>query len=123
MAGMVATFDDSFEVTWHDPEDAKAVWAIDSIHFAHPLAPLGYDFYEVVVRESWEARVAFANGYLFLKDFRPPQTPPEVTEIGALPIWRDKYLPAAQQLCAEVRAPDYDAMTPTEIVSRLPEVF
>jgi pyruvate,water dikinase len=120
---MVATFNERFEVTWHDPEDAKAVWAIDRIHFAQPLAPLGYDLYEVVVREGWEARTAVANGYLFLKDFRPPPTPAEVTEMGAQRIWREKYLPLVRELCEEIRSPDYEAMSAAEIAGLLPEVF
>ena len=120
---MVATFYDRFEVTWQDPADANSVWAIDRIHFAQALAPLGYDFYEVIVRLGWEARTAFANGYLFLKDFRPPPTPTEVTEMGAQRIWREKYLPLVRQLCDEIRSLNYDSMTAPEIVAMLPAMF
>jgi pyruvate,water dikinase len=120
---MVASYNDRFEVTWQDPEDANSVWAIDRIHFAQPLAPLGHDFYEVIVREGWEARTAFANGYIFLKDFRPPPTPPEVIEMGAQRIWREKYLPLVRRLCDEIRSPDYDSMAASDIVAMLPAIF
>ncbi len=120
---MVARFDESFGVTWTDPEDAKSVWAIDRIHFASPLTPLGEDFYEVVVGVSWGTRTAFANGYLFMKDFAPPPTPDEVKEMGAKRIWEEKYLPIVRQLCADVRSPDYNGMSAAEIVDALPGVF
>ena len=120
---MVARFNDSFDVTWLDPEDAESIWAIDRIHFASPLTPLGEDFYEVIVGVAWGARTAFANGYLFMKDFKPPPTPVEVTEMGAQRIWKEKYLPIVKQLCAAVRSPDYDAMTAPELVAILPKVF
>ncbi len=120
---MVARFNDSFEVTWQNPQDAESIWAIDRIHFASPLTPLAEDFYEVVVGESWGTRTAFANGYLFMKDFAPPPQPDEVKELGAKRIWEEKYLPIVKQLCADVRARDYDAMTTGELTAALPELF
>ena len=120
---MVARFTESFDVTWHDPRDAESVWAIDRIHFASPLTPLGEDFYAVIVGISWGTRTAFANGYLFMKDFAPPPTPDEVKEIGARRIWEDKYLPIVRQICAGIRSPDYDAMSLPQLVDSLPDVF
>jgi rifampicin phosphotransferase len=120
---MVARFNDAFDVTWNDPGDAKSVWAIDRIHFASPLTPLGEDYYAVVVRTGWEVRVAFANGYLFIKDFGPPPTPPEVHELGPKRIWHEKYLPLVKEICAGIRAPDYDAMSAPELAAALPELF
>jgi hypothetical protein len=120
---MVARFTDSFDITWRDPGDAASIWAIDRIHFASPLTPLGEDFYAVVVGVSWGTRTAFANGYLFMKDFAPPPTPDEVRELGAKRIWEEKYLPIGREICADVRAPDYDSMTASELVAALPEVF
>jgi pyruvate,water dikinase len=120
---MVARFNDGFEVTWHDPEDAGSVWAIDRIHFASPLAPLGEDFYAVIVGVGWGTRTAFANGYLFMKDFGPPPTPDEVLEMGAKRIWHEKYLPLVREVCAAIRAPDYDAMSAPELAAALPDVF
>ena len=120
---MVARFNDGFEVTWHDPEDARSIWAIDRIHFASPLAPLGEDFYAVIVGVGWGARTAFANGYLFIKDFGPPPTPAEVLEIGARRIWHEKYLPLVREGCAAIRTPDYDAMSAPKLAAALPEIF
>jgi pyruvate,water dikinase len=120
---MVARFNDSFEVTWLDPQDAESIWAIDRIHFASPVTPLGEDFYDVVVGESWGTRVAFANGYLFMKGFAPPKVPDEVTELGARRIWDEKYLPLVKQLCADVRSRDYDAMRASELARALPGLF
>jgi len=120
---MVARFNDSFDVTWHDPEDATSIWAIDRIHFASPLTPLGEDFYALVVGVSWATRTAFANGYLFMKDFAPPPTPAEVVELGAQRIWAEKYLPIVREICAGVRSPDYDAISTPDLVAALPDVF
>ena len=120
---MVASYNDRFEVTWRDPRDATSVWAIDRIHFAQPLPPLSQDFFEILVGISWETRSAFANGYLFMQDFKPPPTPDAVKQAGAFEIWNQKYLPLVKQICAEVRAPDYDAMSASEIAGLLPDVF
>ena len=120
---MVARFNESFEVTWHNSEDANSIWAIDRIHFASPLAPLGEDFYEVIVGVAWGTRTAFANGYLFMKDFAPPRTPDEVKEMGAKRIWEEKYFPLVKQICTGVRSRNYDAMTAAELARMLPDVF
>jgi hypothetical protein len=42
---LVTHFDDKFNVTWDDPHDAESIWAIDRIHFTHPLTPLTQDLY------------------------------------------------------------------------------
>ena len=120
---MVASYNDRFEVTWRDPRDAASIWAIDRIHFAQPLPPLSQDFFETLVGISWETRSVFANGYLFMQDFKPPPTPDEVKQRGAFEIWNEKYLPLVKQICAEVRAPDYDAMSAVEIAGLLPDAF
>ncbi|HEX5141692.1 MAG TPA: PEP-utilizing enzyme [Dehalococcoidia bacterium] len=120
---MVASFNDRFEVTWKDLADAEAVWAIDRIHFAQPVAPLGEDFYSVVVGRAWETRTAFANGYLFMKDFAPPPTPPEVIELGARRIWDEQYLNRVRAICTDIRGRDYAAMSAEQIVAMLPEIF
>lgn len=120
---VVAHFDDAFKVTWEDSEDAKSIWAIDRVHFAQPVPPLGEDFYSVIVEAGWNTRAAFANGYLFMKDFRPPPTPPEVEQEGPAKIWQERYLPIVRSLCAEIRNPNYDSMDAAEIVAKLPEIF
>ena len=116
---MVTHFDDDFNVTWSDPSDAESVWAMDRLHFTHPLTPLTQELYREVVDTSWATPCIFVNGYAFLKDFGPPQTPQEVVDRGATVIWREKYLPLVKQICGR----DYDAMTATEIVDLLPTVF
>ncbi|HEX5369800.1 MAG TPA: hypothetical protein VFY10_10345, partial [Dehalococcoidia bacterium] len=120
---MVASYNDRFEVAWRDSKDAASIWAIDRIHFAQPLPPLSQDFFETLVGISWETRSAFANGYLFMQDFKPPPTPDEVKQRGAFEIWNETYLPLVKQICREVRSLDYDAMTAAELAALLPDVF
>jgi phosphohistidine swiveling domain-containing protein len=120
---MVSHFDDAFKVTWVDPQDAESIWAIDRIHFTHPLTPLTEAFYSEVVADSWATPVVFVNGYAYFKDFAPPPTPDEVIERGAAVIWREKYLPLVQEICARIRDRDYDSMSAAELVEMLPVVF
>ena len=120
---MVSYFDDDFKVTWLNPRDAESIWAIDRIHFAHPVVPLTQDLYERIIASSWEARSVFVNGYAYLKDFAPPPTPQEVIERGAPVVWREKYLPLVKQICARIRVRDYDSMSASEIVGLLPNLF
>jgi rifampicin phosphotransferase len=120
---LVSSFDESFSVTWHDPADAESIWAIDRIHFAQPVPPLGEDFFDVIVAASWRTRTTFANGYLFMKDFAPPPTPQEVLEQGAVNIWHGKYLPRVREICSRVRGRDYDSLTAAQIAALLPTIF
>ena len=120
---MVSRFDEAFNVTWEDARDAESIWAIDRIHFAHPVPPLSEELYLKIIAGSWETRCVFVNGYAFLKDFAPPPTPLEVIERGAPVVWREDYLPKVRQLCAAIRVRDYDSMSAAEIVEVLPEVF
>jgi pyruvate,water dikinase len=120
---LVSSYDDDFNVTWQNPRDADSVWAIDRIHFTHPVTPLTEDFYREVVASSWVTPCVFVNGYTYLKDFAPPPTPPEVTELGAPFVWRERYLPLVKQICAGIRVRDYDSMPAAEIVEALPGVF
>jgi phosphohistidine swiveling domain-containing protein len=120
---LVTHFDDDFNVTWADPRDAESIWAIDRIHFTHPLTPLTEDLYQEVVASSWATPCVFVNGYAYFKDFAPPPTPEEVIDRGATVIWREKYLPRVKQLCSLIRGRDYDSMSATEIVELLSTVF
>ena len=120
---MVSHFDDDFDVTWTDPRDADSIWAIDRIHFTHPLTPLTEDLYRAVVASSWATPVVFVNGYAYFKDFAPPPTPREVIERGAAAVWREKYLPLVKEICTRIRVRDYDAMSAAEVVEGLPGVF
>jgi pyruvate,water dikinase len=43
--------------------------------------------------------------------------------MGAKHIWHEKYLPIVKDLCASIRAPDYEAMSAAELVAGLPEIF
>ena len=72
---MVRSYTPEFEVTWTDPEDANHVWAIDRNHFAHPMPALGQELIGALAVKSWERKVAFVNGYLYLKDYGPPPAP------------------------------------------------
>ena len=120
---MVSRFDDAFNVTWDDPRDAESIWAIDRIHFTHPLTPLTQDLYTEVVASSWATPCVFVNGYAYFKDFAPPPTPQEVIERGATVIWSEKYLPLVKEICARIRGRNYDSMSASEIVDLLPTVF
>jgi hypothetical protein len=120
---LVTHFDDKFNVTWGDPRDAESIWAIDRIHFTHPLTPLTQDLYREVVADSWATPCVFVNGYAYFKDFAPPPTPQEVIERGATVVWREKYLPLVKEICARIRGRDYDTMSASEIVDLLPTVF
>jgi rifampicin phosphotransferase len=120
---LVSHYDDDFNVTWRDPKDAESIWAIDRIHFTHPVVPLTQAFYERIIASSWAARCVFINGYAYLKDFAPPPTPQEVIERGAPVVWQEKYLPLVKEICARIRVRDYDSMSAAEIVSLLPAVF
>jgi phosphohistidine swiveling domain-containing protein len=120
---LVSRFDDDFNVTWEDPRDADSIWAIDRIHFAHPIPALAQALYQSVVARSWATRCVFVNGYAYFKDFAPPPTPQEVIERGAAVVWQEKYLPLVKQLCAQIRVRDYDALSASEIVDLLPSLF
>jgi phosphohistidine swiveling domain-containing protein len=120
---VVSHFDDAFNVTWIDPQDAESIWAIDRIHFTHPLTPLTETYYSEVVAQSWATPCVFVNGYAYFKDFAPPPTPREVIERGAAVIWQEKYLPLVKDICAGIRTQDYDALPATEVVELLPDVF
>ena len=120
---MVSHFDDDFNVTWIDPRDAESIWAIDRIHFTHPLTPLTEDLYREVVASSWATPCVFVNGYAYFKDFAPPPTPQEVIERGASVVWREKYLPLVKEICTQIRVRDYYSLTAVDIVDLLPSVF
>jgi pyruvate,water dikinase len=120
---LVSHFDDDFNVTWTDPRDAESIWAIDRIHFTHPLTPLTEELYREVVAGSWATPCVFVNGYAYFKDFAPPPTPAEVIERGASVVWREKYLPLVKQICTRIRIRGYDSMSVGQIVDLLPTVF
>jgi len=116
---MVLSFDENFNVTWADPADAESIWAIDRVHFAHPVTPLGEDIYRVLIERSWEKRVVFVNGYAYMKDFAPP----EVRERGPAKVWREEYLPVVREICGRLRGRDYESMAAAELAALLPQVF
>lgn len=120
---MVLSFDEDFNVAWADPADAESIWAIDRVHFAHPVTPLGEDVYRVLIERSWEKRAVFVNGYAYMKDFAPPPTPREVVERGPAKVWRDEYLPAVREICDRLRGRDYESMPAAELAGMLPQVF
>jgi len=120
---LVSHFDDDFNVTWTDPRDAESIWAIDRIHFTHPLTPLTQELYREVVASSWATPCVFVNGYAYFKDFAPPPTPQEVIERGAVVVWREKYLPLVKEICTRIRIRGYDSMSADQIVDLLPTVF
>jgi pyruvate,water dikinase len=120
---LVSSFDEQFRVTWNDPRDADAIWAIDRNHFSHPVPPLAEELYRRIITASWETPSVFVNGYAYLRDFKPPPTPPEVTDRGAPAVWLENYLPKVRQLCTAIRIRDYESMTAAEVVALLPQIF
>jgi rifampicin phosphotransferase len=120
---MVLSYNEAFEVVWHDPRRARESWVLDRLHCPWPLPPLSQAMYERLLAIAFEVPVVYVNGYAFGRDFGPPLATQEVEARGPISIWEEEFEPKVRAHCLEMRSRDYDSMSAEALVAALPGYF
>ncbi len=117
---MVSSYNDDFEVTWRDPEDAKLTWK----RFARPDEPLPLlvqDILRIQQEENSGQQPIWINGYAFVRfPLPPPRTPPqEVVEQGISAIWFNEYQPRVRDTASNLRNANDESLPVEELAANL----
>src|SRR5215211_9133596 len=89
----ITSFDESFNVTWRDPADARESWVFDRVHYPRPQPPLTQALFERIMLLAFDVPTVFVNWYGFMRDYGPPLPTPEIEERGPVAVWQNDYLP------------------------------
>ncbi len=114
---MVLSYNDSFEVTWTNPEDAKEHWRSLVNRFPTALPYLNQEVLTLVWDKSFGplgGRLTWANGYAFSRDESAMPTLPEevrTKEVGD--VWFNDYQVRIRDMAEDHRSRQYDSL-PTE---------
>src|SRR4051812_3343640 len=108
---MVTSFNENFEVTWADPANAERNWGFDRLHYPRPQAPLTQAFFERIMSLAFDVPTIFVNNYAFMREYGPPEPPPEVLERGPADVWAKDYKPKVEAHCRWIRNADYDTLS------------
>jgi pyruvate,water dikinase len=109
---------DGFPVAWENPEDERAFWTIDRLHWPDPLPVVMFDFLPEVgittAAQAYNVPLRFdarrINGYLYSTMAPPPMPPEELAAMGARAqekigpaiarlgeLWETEWLPEVQR--------------------------
>jgi pyruvate,water dikinase len=112
---VVSSYTDDFSVTWQNPADGQQSWLLDPMHLPAPMCQLVGEFWDRMFRTYMGARTVYVNGYAFSTLPMPPPPSPEILARGVFDVWMNDYLPRVQEICARLRAGNYDGMSLTAL--------
>lgn len=87
------------------------------------MATLVQDILDPYLNESMYCAATAVNGYVFVREWTPPPSPPEVQARGSRDVFENEYVPRIRAACERIRGRDYDAMSAAELADRLEDIL